>query len=113
MSGFNVGEWLGQILEYLSISVDMKIQIGFSFVGVKYKKLVPSYIYFFAAPDLCQIKKTFRFPADALKFALDLESQTYRQFLQQTFLKTQSGEVFESSGIGPFVLVACYIWITK
>ena len=113
MSGFNVGQWLGQIVDYLAVSVDMRIQIGFSFLGVKHVENIPEYIYFFAAPDLCQIEKIFTHPEDALKFARDLEKYTESDYLQQTFLNSQSGEIFSTSGIGPHVLVASYIWITK
>ena len=118
MTGFNVGQWLGQIVENLAISVDMKIKIGFSFLGVKLRNVemeenLPEYIYFFAAPELCEIKKTFTHPLDAIKFARDLENYTERDFLQQTFLKSQSGNIFTNSGIGPHILVASYIWITK
>ena len=113
MSGFNVGQWLGQILEYLAVSVDMKIRIGFSFLGVKYKQNEPEYIYFYAAADLCEIEETFTHPVDAIKFARDLEKYTHRDYLQQTFLASQSDNIFSTSGIGPHILVASYIWITK
>ena len=113
MTGFNVGQWLGQIVENLAISVDMKIKIGFSFLGVKYVEDNPEYIYFFAAPELCEIKETFTHPLDAIKFARDLEEYTEADYLHQTFLKSQSGNIFTNSGIGPHILVASYIWITK
>ena len=118
MTGFNVGHWLGQILENLAISVDMKIKVGFSFLGVKLRNVeneenLPEYIYFFAAPELCEIKETFTHPLDAIKFARDLEKYTERDYLQQTFLNSQSGDIFSTSGIGPHILVASYIWITK
>ena len=113
MSGFNVGEWLGQILKYLAISVDMRVRIGFSFVGVTYKKQIPEYIYFFAALDLSEINERFYYPQDAQKFAEELKKYNERDYMQKTFLNSQSGKVFDTSGIGPYCLVACYIWITK
>ena len=113
MNGFNVGSWLGEILQYLSISVDMKIQVGFSFVGVQYKKNIPKYTYFWAAPDLCEIEGKFYYPNDAAEFAKNLEKNAEPDYLEQTFLKSQSGKIFDTSGIGPHALIACYIWITK
>ena len=114
MTGFDVGSWLGEILQYLSISVDMKIRIGFSFIGVQMiKHHIPKYTYFWAAPDLCEIEGKFYYPDDAAKFAEDLKGVKEPQYLTQTFLKSQSGKIFDTSGIGPHVLIACYIWITK
>ena len=113
MTGFNVGQWLGQIVKDLAVSSEMKIQIGFSFIGVKYNENIPEYMYFFAAPDLCQIQETFSHPVDAIKFARDLEKFTEADYLHQTFLESQSGKIFKNSGINPYVLIASYVWITK
>ena len=114
MTGFDVGSWLGEILQYLSISVDMKIRIGFSFIGVQMiKHHIPKYTYFWAAPDLCEIEGKFYYPDDAAKFAEDLKGVKEPQYLTQTFLKSQSGKIFDTSGIDPHALIACYIWITK
>ena len=91
----------------------MRIQIGFSFIGVKYKNEIPEYIYYFAAPELSEIEEKFFYPADAHQFAKSLEPNTEADYLKQTFFNSQSGKIFDTSGIGPYALVACYIWITK
>ena len=110
---FNPGSLLKEIVPRLAISVDVHIKVGFSFIGVKYEKLQPKYSYFFAAQDLCTIKGTFLQREEAMSFAEDLEKRNYIDFLQETFFSTESGERFTHSRIGPFCLVACYIWISK
>ena len=117
MTGFNVGAWLKEILEFLIISVDIQISIGFSFIGRKASwKLEDGefeYIYYYAAKDLCTINERFYDMNDALKFANDIEEYDYSDFLSETFFETESGDPFINSGIMPHVLVANYIWITK
>ena len=114
MTGFNVGEWVKEILDPLAISSDIRINIGFSFVGKKWvKHQIPEYIYFYAAQELSSIKALIRTKADSKKFLEDLQQQNYSDFLEQTFLETDSGDPFANSGIAPHLLIACYMWITK
>ena len=112
MTDFNVGSWLGEILKYLYVSVDMRIQIGFSFVARK-GNTEPTFIYYFAAPDLASYDKTFEFTEDALKFAAELENTKHSDFLSETFFEKMTENIFAQSGIRPDVLIACYFWITK
>ena len=109
---FDVGKWLGDILKYLYVSVDMRVQIGFSFVARK-GNTEPTFIYYFAAPELSSYDKTFEYTVDAMKFALDLENTKHSEFLSNTFFSKMEENVFAQSGIRPDVLIACYIWITK
>ena len=117
MTGFNVGAWLKEILEFLIMSVDIQISIGFSFIGRKAEwKLEEGesqYIYYYAGKELCTINERFHDMNDALKFANDIEQKEYSDFLSETFFETESGDPFINSGIMPHVLVANYIWITK
>ena len=117
MTGFNVGAWLKELLDFMIFSVDIQISIGFSFIGRKpHWKLEEDeleYIYYFAAPDLCTINERFYDMNDALKFADEIEKMDYSDFIRETFFETESGDPFDNSGICPDVLVANYIWITK
>ena len=117
MTGFNVGAWLKEILEFLIISVDIQISIGFSFIGRKAEwKLEEGefeYIYYYAAKDLCTINERFYDMNDVIKFANEIEQYEYSDFLSETFFETESGDPFINSGIMPHVLVANSIWITK
>ena len=110
---FNPGTFLKQLVPHLTVSIDIRINIGFSFIGVQDQHLEPKYSYFFAAQDLCTIKGTFLQREEAMSFAEDLEKRNYIDFLQETFFSTESGERFTNSRIGPFCLVACYMWIMK
>lgn len=110
---FNPGVLLKKIIPHLAISIDVRIKIGFSFIGVKYDKLKPRFTYFFAAPELCTIRGVFRKQQEALEFAEQLEKRQYHDFLNETFLESESGNIFTNSGIGPHCLVACFIWISK
>ena len=113
MNGFDVGSWLSEIVKNLTVSRYMRISVGFSFIGVKYEKTEPKFIYFYAAQELCTINGTFRKRSQARKFAKNLEGKPYYEFLSETFLETESGDPFANSGIGPHCLVACFVWITK
>ena len=110
---FNPGTFLKQLIPHLTISIDIRINIGFSFIGVQNQFREPTYSYFFAAEDLCTIKGVFHKREEALDFADELQKKNYRDFLQETFLESESGERFTNSGIGPYCLVACYTWISK
>ena len=110
---FNPGVFLQEIIPRLSISIDIRIRVGFSFIGVKHEKLTPQYTYFFAAPDLCRIRGMFQTRQEAFDFAKELEKRQNHDFLNETFLESESGTIFTNSGIGPHKLVACYIWISK
>ena len=110
---YNPGSFLKQLIPYLTVGIDIRINIGFSCIGVKYQNGDPQFSYFFAAPSLCTIREVFHKREEISKFADELEKQQYDDFLQETFLKSESGEIFENSGFGPYCLVACYIWISK
>ena len=110
---FNPGTFLKQLIPHLTVGVDIEINVGFSFIGVQDQDLEPKYTYFFAAQDLCTIKGIFLKREKAIEFAENLEKRNYFDFLQETFLSSESGERFINSGINPFCLVACYIWISK
>ena len=113
---FNPGSLLKEIIPQLAISVDVHIKVGFSFIGVKHEKLQPKYSYFFAAQELCTIRGRFQNRQEAMKFAYQLEKRQYHDFLKtflETFLESESGDIFTNSGIGPHCLVACYLWISK
>ena len=110
---FNPGTFLKQLVPHLTVSIDIRINIGFSFIGVQDQHLEPKYSYFFAAEDLCTIKGVFRKREDILNFAENLEKREYLDFLQETFLESESGDRFTKSGIRPFCLVACHMWIMK
>ena len=117
MTGFDVGAWLKEILSLIRFSVDIRISIGFSFIGKKNTwKLEDGeneYIYYYAAQDLCNINERFFNWNDVNKFADGVEKMDYADFLHETFFETESGDPFVNSGINPHVLVANYIWITK
>ena len=104
----DIADWLTELLTPLRISVDMRISVGFSFIGQKSNRLT----YFFAAKELCTINGVFRKKTSALDFAKSLK-RPHHGFLEETFLSTESGEPFSLSGIRPHSLIACYIWITK
>ena len=110
---FNPGSLLKEIIPQLAISVDVHIKVGFSFIGVKYEKLQPTYSYFFAAQELCTIRGRFQNQEEAMKFANQLEKRQYHDFLNETFLESESGDIFTNSGIGPHCLVGCYLWLSK
>ena len=110
---FNPGSFLKEIIPFLGISIDIRINVGFSFIGVKLEKLEPKFSYFFAAKDLCTIKGVFRKRQDAIDFAEKLETRQYNDLLNETFFENESGDIFTNSGIGPYCLVACTIWIQK
>ena len=110
---FNPGQFLKEIIPHLSISIDIRVKVGFSFIGAKYEKLEPQYSYFFAAPDLCTIRGTFYKRQELMEFAEKLEQRQHHDFLNETFLESESGDIFTNSGIGPHTLVACYIWVSK
>ena len=117
MTGFNVGEWLKELLSFMTFSLDMTISIGFSFVGRKnHWKLdegEKEYIYYFAAQDLCTMSEKFYNMRDADRYADDVSKMNYADFLHETFLETESGDPFVNSGINPHTLIGNYIWITK
>ena len=81
---FNVGSWLGEILKYLYVSVDMRIQIGFSFVARK-GNTEPTFIYYFAAPELASYDRTYEYTEDALQ--LNWKTQNTRTSCQKRSLK--------------------------
>ena len=110
---FNPGTFLKQLIPHLTVSIDIRINIGFSFIAIQNQHLEPKFSYFFAAQDLCTIKGTFVKREEALAFAEELETRKDRDFLSEIFFSTESGERFINSRIGPFCLVACYIWISK
>ena len=110
---FNPGTFLKQLIPHLTVGIDIRIKIGFSFIAIQNQHLEPKYSYFFAAEDLCTIKGVFFKREEAMDFAEELTKRNYVDFLQETFFSTESGERFVNSRIGPFCLVACYIWISK
>ena len=107
---YNPGTFLKQIIQNLSVGVDLQIKIGFSFLALQYGV---KYSYFYAAEDLCTINKTFHKIKDVRDFADQIEKMTYEDFLEETFLKSKAGERFIDSGIHAFQLVANYIWLRK
>ena len=117
MTGFNVGEWLKELLSFMIFSVDIRISVGFSFVGRKdHWKLEDDekeLIYFFCAPDTCTMSERFYTMKDARRFADDVSKMDYVDFLHETFLETEGGDPFANSGINPHALIANFIWITK
>ena len=110
---FNLGSSLKDIVPRLAIFVDVHIKVGFSLIDVNYEKRQPTYSYFFADEELCTIRGRFRKRQEAMQFADQLEKRQYHDFLNETFLESDSGEIFTNSGIGPHCLVACYIWLSK
>lgn len=111
---YNPGTFLKQLIPHLTVGIDMRIKVGFSFIGVKIQSNgEPRYSYFFAAEDLCTINQVFHKREQAMTFAENLEKQQYDDFLNETFLVSKSGERFAQSGISPLALVANYIWIRK
>ena len=110
---YNPGTFLKQLLPHLTVGIDIEINVGFSFMGVQHRFFESRYSYFFAAQDLCSIKGIFHKQEEAMDFAEELQKKDYGDFLQETFLSSESGERFTNSGIGPYCLVACYIWISK
>ena len=110
---FNPGSFIKELIPYIGISIDVRIKVGFSFIGVQYEKLEPRFSYFFAAEELSTIRGIFQKRKDAMEFAEDLEKRQYNDFLNETFLESEAGDQFSNSGIGPLALVACYIWIAK
>ena len=110
---FNPGTFLKQLIPHLTVGIDIEINVGFSFMGVQHRFFESRYSYFFAAQDLCSIKGIFHKQEEAMDFAEELQKKDYGDFLQETFLSSESGERFTNSGIDPFCLVACYIWISK
>ena len=117
MTGFNVGDWLKELLSFMRVSVDITISIGFSFIGRKnHWKLdegEKELIYYYAAPDLCTLSERFNKMQDAKRFADDVSQMDYADFLHETFMETESGDPFVNSGISPHALIANFIWITK
>ena len=107
---YNPGTFLKQLIPNISVGVDMRIKIGFSFLALQYGV---KYSYFYAAEDLCTINKVFHKIKDVQDFADEIEKMTYEDFLEETFLKSKAGERFVDSGIHAFRLVANTIWIRK
>ena len=111
---YHPGTFLKQLIPHLTVGIDLEINVGFSFIAIQSQHdLEPKFSYFFAAQDLCTIKGTFVQREEAMKFAKELEKQNYSDLLKETFFSTESGERFLNSRIGPYCLVACYIWISK
>ena len=117
MTGFDVGKWLQELLSFMIFGLDMRISIGFSFIGQKsiWKLDLDEneFIYYYAAQDLCTMSERFYNMRDARKFADEVSKMDYADFLHETFMETESGDPFINSGIRPHVLIANYIWITK
>ena len=110
---YNPGTFLKQLIPHLTVGIDLRISVGFSFIGVKYEKMEPKYSYFFAAQDLCTIQGVFHKREEAFDFAEKLEKRPYFDLLNETFFQSESGDIFTNSGIGPHLLVANYLWISK
>ena len=110
---YNPGQFLKQLIKYLTVGVSVRVKIGFSFIGVQYQNGEPRFSYFFAAEDLCLIEGVFRKKQDLNDFADQIEKLQHKNFLNQTFLASKSGERFSNSGISPHILVASYFWIRK
>ena len=110
---FNPRAFIKELIPKLSISIDIRIKVGFSFIGAKYEKLEPQYSYFYAAEELATIRGIFQKRSEAIEFAENIEKLQYHDFLNETFLNSEAGDVFTNSGIGPRYLVACTIWISK
>ena len=110
---YNPGTFLKQLIPYLTVGIDIRVKVGFSFIGVSIKSGEPKFSYFFAAEDLCTINKAFREHKKLEDFAEELEKKQYNDFLHETFLASKSGERFIQSGIYPYQLVANYLWLRK
>ena len=110
---YNPGTFLKQLVPYVTVGIDIRVKIGFSFIAVRYIVGQPEFSYFFAAQDLCTINKVFLERQTLKEFAENLEKMTYDDFLHETFLKSESGERFTDSGFSPLILVASYFWLRK
>ena len=110
---FNPGAFIKEFIPNIGISIDIDIKVGFSFIGAKYEKLEPQLSYFYAAEELATIRGTFRKHKEAIAFAEEIEKRDYNDFLNETFLNSEAGDIFTNSGIGPVRLVACTIWLSK
>ena len=110
---YNPGTFLKQIVPYLTVGIDVRVKVGFSFIAVRYEGGLPEFSYFFAAEDLCTINKLFLTREKLKEFADNLEKMTHDDLLHETFLASKSGERFTDSGFTPFQLIANYIWIRK
>ena len=110
---YNPGTFLKQLIPYLTVGIDIRVKVGFSFIGVSIKSGEPKFSYFFAAEDLCTINAVFKEHEKLEEFAEELEKKQYNDFLHETFLASESGERFIQSGIYPYQLVANYLWLRK
>ena len=110
---FNPGTFIKDLIPKLGISIDIRIKVGFSFIGLKFENLEQQFTYFFAAEELAAIKGVFRKHEEAVAFAESLEKREYHDFMNETFLESEAGDAFANSGFGPHCLVACYIWLSK
>ena len=110
---YNPGTFLKQLIPHLMVGIDIRIKIGFSFIGVQFQDLKPKYSYFYAAEDLSSIQELFETKDEMMTFANNLENKKYDDFLKETFLASAAGERFSNSAIEPLQLVANYIWIRK
>ena len=110
---FNPGPFIKDLIPKLGISIDIRIKVGFSLIGVKFEKMEQEFTYFYAAEELAAFKGVFRKHEEAVAFAESLEKRQYHDFMNETFLESESGDAFANSGFGPHYLVACYIWLSK
>ena len=110
---YNPGTFLKELIPHLSMGIDIRVNIGFSFIGRKMERGEPHYLYFFAAQNCCTIKGVFHKIEDLKGFADELERRQYFDLLNETFFQSESGQNFQNSGFDPECLVACYIWISK
>ena len=110
---YNPGTFLKQLIPHLTVGIDIRVKVGFSFIAVQDFGEKPKFSYFFAAEDLCTINAVFKEREQLEAFADELEKMDQNDFLHKTFLASKSGERFQQSGIYPYQLIANYIWIRK
>ena len=115
-SGFSdkkilVLKWLHQISKNVLFSLDTNVRVGFSFIS--WKPLTGEKIYLFAAPSLASYKFFCNSKKECKLHFEKIGTRDNSDLLHETFLESQDGNIFSSSGYCPLKLVCSYVWIKK
>lgn len=108
-TNLNLKTWLEKIEKTLAISFPMKIQIGYSFLA----KTKEEIIFVFCPKALASYSATINSKSDFTKFLDEVKELKDFEHLQNTFLSTDTGSPFTTSGYRPHLLISNTIWITK
>ena len=105
-----VDDWLLGLAECLRYNHPLTLNIGFSYLVWKPENKMR---YVYAAKALPNKRIMIQTKSDFYNFAAAFAQLNDSDFLNNTFLASLKGNVFESSGFTPHALVCAYCWLTK